>query len=293
MPDRTIVTLSSIPPRFDALGPTLDSLLAQDHPPDEIQLWIPHAYRRFADWDGRLPAVPEGVAILRPEADLGPATKILPALQRHAGEAVNVVLCDDDRAYRSDWLGWLQRVSAERPGHCIVTHGRHLPGYLGRPSRRVDRLPRANMVPGATTLSYGLNEFLRILRRQPLKRSSGYADLVYGYCGVLMRPDYMPPEVFDIPPLLWAHDDIWLSGHLERRGVPIWADARIPMPIERREVMEVAALLDATIEDHDRRALDGASIEYFRRTYGIWQPAGVERLLARLRPIARQLVGRI
>ncbi len=73
-----IITLSAIPPRFAALGPTLRALLRQRHPADEIRLNIPERYRRFPEWDGTLPEVPEGVTILRCAQDYGPATKLLP-----------------------------------------------------------------------------------------------------------------------------------------------------------------------------------------------------------------------
>ena len=65
MPERVVVSLSSIPPRFDNLRPTLDSLLAQDRPADAALLWVPRAYRRFPGGDGRLPEVLDGVTILR------------------------------------------------------------------------------------------------------------------------------------------------------------------------------------------------------------------------------------
>jgi hypothetical protein len=64
---RYVISLSSIPPRFDQIGPVLTSLVRQSIRPLAVELWIPTRYRRFPDWDGRLPEVPEGVTIRRPE----------------------------------------------------------------------------------------------------------------------------------------------------------------------------------------------------------------------------------
>ena len=278
MPERVVVSLSSIPPRFDDLRPTLDSLLAQDRPADAVLLWVPQAYRRFPGWDGRLPEVPDGVTILRCDQDVGPATKILPALRAYAGQDVNILFCDDDRLYRPGFIAAMLAVMAERPGCCVAPHGRHIPAELGRPAYPSHRRTRARVRiarPGEGELVGG----------QWIVRRSGYADLLYGYCGAMLRPDFLPPEVFDIPPVAWAVDDVWLSGNLERLGRPIWADARIPMPMDRPDVMNRDSLLDAVIDNHDRRSADREAVRHLRETYGIWKPSRAEWLLRLLRPM--------
>lgn len=283
-----VVSLSSIPPRFDTLEPTLASLLSQDRPADAVVLWIPRRYRRFPDWDGQLPVVPPGVTILRCEADLGPATKVLPSILRYASQDVGIAFCDDDRLYRETWLSSMVSSMAERPECCIVAHGTDLPTDIGRPLRASDRLPRAHNAGAG--LKQDLADLRRYVIRRPLRRASGYADLLHGYAGVLIRPEFFGPAVHDIPPVLWAVDDVWLSGHLEQRGVRIWVDERIPMPQHRPDVMGIAALQDAWIENHDRSAADRACIRHFRKSYGIWMPSPTERLLAPLRPFGQHLV---
>ena len=44
---------------------------------DRLCLVIPGSYRRFPDWDGQLPEIPDGVTLLR-APDRGPASKMLP-----------------------------------------------------------------------------------------------------------------------------------------------------------------------------------------------------------------------
>ncbi len=57
---KIIVSLSTIPPRFGEIRPTLDTLLDQSAPADQVLLYIPHRYRRFPDWDGTLPSGTSG-----------------------------------------------------------------------------------------------------------------------------------------------------------------------------------------------------------------------------------------
>ena len=287
MPGSVVVFLSSIPPRFDRLGPTLQSLLAQDLPADAVIQWIPRQYRRFPGWDGRLSAVPDGVTILRCASDPGPAAKVLPALLRFAGRDAGIAFCDDDRLYRETWLSAMLSAMAGHPGCCIAAHGTDLPSDAGRPVRAPGRMPRAHHA--TTGLGQDLADFRRYVCGRPLRRASGYADLLHGYAGALVRPEFFPPAVHDIPPVLWAVDDVWLSGQLEQNGVPIWVDDLIPMPLHRPDVMRIAALQDAHLDDHDRRAADRACIRHFRRTGGIWKPSPAERLLAGLRPLGLPL----
>ncbi|MCP3970734.1 MAG: hypothetical protein GY717_10570 [Rhodobacteraceae bacterium] len=74
-------------------------------------LTIPYQYHRFPDWDGRLPALPAGVNILR-AGDLGPATKLQAVFQRFARD--DIVIVDDDCDYGP---GWLDAFRAARRAH--------------------------------------------------------------------------------------------------------------------------------------------------------------------------------
>ena len=217
----TIITLSSIPPRFHLLGATLNSLLAQRLPAQEVLLYIPRSYRRFTDWDGTLPEVPPGVTIRRCAADLGPATKILPATRDFAGADVDLLFCDDDKIYDPDWHARLKRAAAARPGTCIVEAGENLPD-IADAARAPDRLPRARRW-GRKPLAYRIRRMLSLFTvKAPMYANSGFVDLLSGHGGVLVRPEWFDAAAFEIPDILWTVDDPWLSGHLERRGIPIW-----------------------------------------------------------------------
>jgi hypothetical protein len=115
-----VVSLSTIPPRFSDLCETLEALLRQTAPIDEIRLYVPRSYRRFPDYDGSLPDVPKGIRIIQPDEDLGPASKVLFAVDELRGTDTTIIYCDDDRIYEPDRFARMIEESRQRPGHCIA-----------------------------------------------------------------------------------------------------------------------------------------------------------------------------
>jgi hypothetical protein len=283
--DPTIITLSSIPPRFAHLGPTLDSLLAQDLPAAQIILYVPERYRRFPDWDGTLPTdLPAGITLRRTPNDDGPATKILPALRDFAGQPVDLLFCDDDMLYQP---GLNRRFKAARAAHpraalCAVAH--QLPGSAYRCQPRMQRWTAADLAQHLASQPPGDGP-------TPLLRTSGHADVAEGWGAVMVRPDYFDHRVFDIPCDLWMVDDPWLSGHLALRGVPIWAGADLPHPRRRPQVQrDIAPLFYEVIDDKTRSESDAACAAYYRKL-GVWRTepppvSPLRRLARRLLPHA-------
>ena len=272
MPRPTIVTLSTIPPRFDLLAPTLNSLLAQKLPVQQILLYIPQRYRRFPDWDGTLPEVPAGVTIRRCEHDLGPATKVLPATRDFADQDVDILFCDDDKLYDPGWHRRFKAARAAHPDACIVEAGDNLPD-IAETSRPPDRLPRAKRWT-RKPLSYRIKRVLSLFTiKSPMYANSGYIDVLAGHAGVMVRPGWFDATAWDIPDIIWTVDDPWLSGHLERRGIPIWLIAEVRR-MHCSGAGSVDALQDLVEQDHGRVKADIAAIDYMRRNYGLWAPAG-------------------
>lgn len=263
-----VVTLSSIPPRFSGLGPTLKSLLRQKAPPDEVRLYLPRHYRRFPDWDGSLPAVPEGVRIVSTEVDLGPATKILPAVQDFRGQDVELLLCDDDRLYDPLWTSRFLAARQAHPGAVIVEAGGFVPGHDGglQPRAQLRRKNWRYRLLRAATLG--------LMKPHPWLLS-GHVDVLKGYGGAMLQPAFMPDSAFDIPELLWTVDDPWLSGNLALNGVPIWLNAAGRVPGERR-IARRHALLDFALQGKGRGDANGACYDWFRKNLGVW-PAGPSR----------------
>ncbi|MBA4490618.1 glycosyltransferase family 2 protein [Paracoccus sp. S1E-3] len=272
MPRPTIVTLSTIPPRFGLLAPTLNSLLAQKLPVQEIRLYIPQRYRRFRDWDGTLPEVPAGITICRCPDDLGPATKVLPATRDLVGQDVDILFCDDDKLYDPCWHRRFKAARAARPDACIVEAGDNLPDICDS-TRAPDRLPRAKRWT-RKPLSYRLKRILSLFTiKSPMYANSGYIDVLAGHAGVMVRPEWFDDAAWAIPDIVWTVDDPWLSGHLERKGIPIWLMAEVRR-MRCSGAGAVDALQDLVEQDHGRVRADIAAIDYMRRTYNLWTPRG-------------------
>ena len=268
---KTIITLTAIPPRFPYLAETLDSLLAQRADIAAVELWLPRAYRRF-DFDqaADLPIVPEGVTIHIAAEDMGPATKILPSVERHRDQDVNLIFCDDDKVYDPGWAGRLLAASAVHPGCCIVEEGGDIRHNSTHDWNGL-KLPRAGRPQKDWT--YRLRRAVSLGRWKPRKnQSSGYVDILEGWGGVLVRPEFFTQAAFKIAPELWMIDDIWLSGQLALNDVPIWltVDEDIRTKGNSNEVRH-AALRFQTVEGKGRTALNQAGIDYFRDRHGIWK----------------------
>ncbi|MDF0596170.1 glycosyltransferase family 2 protein [Psychromarinibacter halotolerans] len=275
----TIISLSSIPSRFDKLEPTLTCLLRQDAQIDAIQLHIPWKYRRFPDWDGVLPDVPKGVEIVRVEEDLGPATKVLFAAQAHRGQDVDIILCDDDRRYKPHWAQTYIDARRDHPDCCLAIAGFEADRY-GQSQMKNRIQPRAKRRSRGMDWGFQLKmawEFLfppveRKYLREPTRRlfrQSGYVDCFEGFAGAMVRPEFFDDEAFDIPPVVWTVDDVWLSGHLARMNVPIWIIAG-QHDTQHTPAGISDALYMAEIEGADRDEANKRCIAYLRDTYGIW-----------------------
>ena len=271
-----VISLSTIPPRMGMIGPTLRDLVAQNARVADIRLYIPRSYRRFEfDPATDLPDVPSGVTICMVDDDFGPATKVLHAVRDFAGQDVEILFCDDDQPYEPDWAQRFLDQRARHPDACIVEKGHDIDTRPpGERYRGQDR-PQPRAKARKKDLAYRLFRLLTLLTIKPKPYvADGFVDILEGYRGALIRPDFIPPEAFDIPDILWTVDDPWLSGHMTRNGVPIWLMTNPPLwgkPHSAHFTESLAALIHA---DHGRIDSDSACIAYFRDTYGIWPGDG-------------------
>lgn len=274
-----IISLSSIPPRFDHLGATLHSLLRQDADISRILLYIPESYRRFPDWDGRLPEVPEGIEIRRTDDDLGPATKVLAAARDFRGQDCDILFCDDDRLYARDWAGQFLHTRRERPACCIANLGFQVHEVADSSAVRPFH-PQVQRSWRITDLDFQLRYLWREIKAghrwrevdAPWRRvykKSGFIDVFEGCGGAMVRPEFFDDAAYDIPPVLWSVDDIWLSGTLARRGVPIWLRGN-QFPPRDTEAKEHVPLVKSIVDGADRKSANTAAIRYFQETHGVW-----------------------
>ena len=290
---QVVVSLSTIPPRFPFIGQTLHSLLAQSFRPDRIEVWIPRSYRRFPEHSFCLPDVPDGVTIEVIDEDLGPATKILPCVRKYRGTNTRIVYVDDDRLYWNRFLETRLEAAAKRPDMCIAAFGCDVSFFLhgdnGVDRIKVDEaykggvtgshfgLPRTKPRRGGlknlpSNVPYWIAREIAFARQKGLQfmlwpPDCGYADIAEGFSGVLVKPDMFDDESFDIPPVLWAVDDVWLSGCLARKDIPIWVEKIVVKGGKKNNESDgagITALFDAVIDGHDRRQANKAAIRYFQ-----------------------------
>jgi hypothetical protein len=286
-----VISLSSIPPRFEVIGPTLECLVAQGSAADSVELYIPRAYRRFPDYDGRLPAVPAGVTVLQPEADLGPSSKVLHAAHRYRDQPeAQILFCDDDRDYYPGWAARLFAEQSARPDEAVALTGwdverTGLDAYAPRPDpRHARRTRRWDWDYRAKRIRQILSGEGKVpIRLKPARRliaRAGYADIFEGYGGVVVRPGFFDDECWDIPKVLWAVDDVWLSGMLARQGIGIWVPADLYEP--KNTVADLTeALFRWRTSDMGRAQLNAHCARYLRDTYGVWRDRASDLHMAR------------
>lgn len=267
-----IISLTTIPPRFDKIGPTLRDLTNQKAKPLEIRLNLSRQYRRFPGELPSLPDLPEGVTVHWSDVDYGPATKILPTVTDWQGKDIDILFCDDDEIYEPEWSSYFLNQRTEHPDKCIVAKGYNLTDRkVGhRYNREYATFPRAQRPQKG--LWYRTRRAATLGMHKPsYYQADGIVDILEAYRGVLVKPDFFPEETFDIPDILWTVDDPWLSGHLERNGIPIWLLSKMKMYKQNYEAHYSDALHNLVYRDHDRLKADTACIDYFRDTYGIWR----------------------
>ncbi len=276
---RLVISLSAIPPRFEKVWQTLETLVAQSAETEAVLLYIPEAYRRFPEWNGKVPGVPAGVEIRRIDQDWGPATKVLAAAREFRGQDVDILFCDDDRWYPPGWAQRFVDVKARHPG-CVIAHLGMEAHWVEPGGEARDLQPRGVRRWRITDVEFQLRHLLQDLRywrsdaprsrltRRILKRS-GYMDIFEGCAGVLVRPEHFDEAAYDIPPVLWSVDDVWLSGMIGRMGVPIWVEGNIHEP-EDTEAEDQAPLHAFATEGAGRDEANRQAVRYMRETYGIW-----------------------
>lgn len=263
-----IITLTTIPPRFDKIAPTLKSLVKQKHRADQVILYIPQSYKRFPEWTGTLPQVPEGVTICRTDFDYGPATKVLPALKDNWGKERDILFCDDDVSYDSHWSERYANLRKSHQRTCLAEGGYDLKD-IDLSSRAADRLPRVSNQN--RDFYFRIRSMLKFRqRRASYYTQSGYSDIFLGVSGAMLRPTYFNEKMFDILGLLWTVDDYWISGNLAVNNVPIWLNADAPRRHDGAG-RRISSLLNMVHEGHGRHDANKAAIDYFRENYGVWK----------------------
>lgn len=264
-----IISLTSIPPRFPYLQETLASLVNQQAEVAAVNIYIPRKYRRFDFSPEQVPSFIQGVNVRLVDTDYGPATKVLPAVREYRGQDVRILFCDDDKVYDPQWAQRFVECSDRHPDCCIVEEGGDVSNYSNHNFSGA-RQPRSGRI--TKDLGYRAKRALSLGTWKPRKNvGSGFVDMLEGWGGVLVRPEFFTDAAFDIPDILWMVDDIWLSGQLAVNGVPIWLNGedKIRTKGSANEVKE-AALRKLVQDGYGRTEANQACVDYFREKHRIW-----------------------
>ena len=246
---RIIVSLSTLPDRIANLRPTLECLLQQTRPPDEIVLSVPtFSIRQQCSY-----TIPQffsefpNVRILRCECDWGPATKSIPAIQDElaAGRSETLIMvADDDRIYPHDAVETYLHYSRRLPDAALCFRGAPMPrSYDWRDSKQ--------------TFGHRI-------------RAPKQVAVITGCGSYLVKPKFFDASFWDYtgaPRGAFYMDDIWISGSLDRRGVRKYV---IPSSTRLRSVKQQGRTMTLHDVPQGRIANNNEVIEYFRTGWNVF-----------------------
>lgn len=239
-PQRLVVTLTTIPARAHRLRTTLRSLLDQTEPADRILLCLPETSRRtgLPYPDPATLALPAGVEVLRC-ADEGPASKLLPTLR--AEPDARIVVVDDDVVYPRDFLAGLLAAHRAEPAAALGLRG--VRAATGGPFPALPHV-MCSAIPAPVPV-----------------------DILFGTWGYLVPPGALDEAVHDFtghPSAVRWVDDVWISGHLARRGV-----RRLVIPTRSFPVETLASSVQALTDGPNRSGgNDAVAIAAFAPYWG-------------------------
>lgn len=238
------LTLTTVPWRIDHIKPTLVSLLKQTLPPKEIHINIGRDL--FAAKCKDIPSFLKDLKVVKVfevEKDLGPATKVIPTLQRFEGADQLIVVVDDDMYYAPNLVEKLVEADSNpqlNPEKCtsFCINGLLLPRDLLSQSRPSDK---------------------------EIKVGVKRVGIVEGCGGYTVRPSYFHRsdlmDTSQAPDRCLYDDDFWISGHLSRNNI-----VKYQIPAGRRKSL-VNTITSAI--SGDREALQTAMMRHFKND---WKP---------------------
>jgi hypothetical protein len=246
---RIIVSLSTLPDRIANLRPTLECLLQQTRPPNEIVLALPE----FSVRQQQLYVIPPfllefpALRILRARRDWGPATKSIPAIQDElaAGRLDTLIMIvDDDRIYPRDAVETYLYYSRQLPDAALCFRGAPMPRSF-------------NWHESKQTFGNRL-------------RAPKQVAVITGCGSYLVKPIFFDASFWDYsnaPRSAFYMDDIWISGSLDRRGVKKYV---VPSSTRLRSVKQQAGTMTLHDVPKGRRANNNEVIEHFRAGWNVF-----------------------
>jgi len=248
---RVIASLSTVPARIHNLKPTIQSLLEQTRPPDEIILAIPE----FSIREQRPYVVPEylsrlpRVRVLRCPEDWGPATKFIPVVREELSVGRRdtlIMVLDDDRIYPRDVLETYLHYNQQLPGAALCFRGAAMP----------------------RTLDW---RDAKMIKASELRQPEAVA-VITGCGSYLIQPRFFDETLWDYsraPKGAFFMDDIWISGCLARRKVQRFA---VPGSAMMRSVRRQRRTLSLHDVPNGRQHNNNETIAFFEDAWDVFAP---------------------
>jgi Glycosyl transferase family 2 len=247
---RVIVSLSTMPDRIGRLQPTLDSLLNQTRPPDEIVVAIPKfsvRQKREYEIPRYLFEIPK-MRVLRSEKDWGPATKFITVVQDELASSRNdtlIMIVDDDRICPPDSIELYLHYHEQLPDAALCFRGGPMPRSLNWRDCKIE---------------FGVD--LQAPRQ---------TAVITGCGSYLIQPRFFDESLWDYstaPAGAFYMDDMWISGCLERRGVNRYV---IPASGMMRTVFRQIGTMTLHDVPHGRRRHNNETIAFFSANWKVFR----------------------
>lgn len=196
--------MSTFGDRVEHCVPTILSILSGKRVPDKFYIWYPRAVHRLGiNGFEKIPQILEDLEMINPilsaniAEDYGPATKLIPTLHEEKDFDTIIITIDDDTIYHPYTVLDLEQAMIERPDHAI-----------GRVCELPDKPSKSWPVTDQNVPCHG---FACAYASVAYRRRFFDLAVLANYSAAGMARDGC-----------WAHDDVWISGHLWKAGVPIW-----------------------------------------------------------------------
>lgn len=235
---RVIVSLTTLPTRYDNLWCTIESIKNQTIQVDDIYLCIPNESIRCSM---KYPRVPEqilqNVRILNVEKDYGPICKIIKTLEIEKDPETIIITLDDDIIYPNDLIERLVNKSLLYPNSAIGGTGIILGPNILFSSIISSMSPKWNNIIGFNVPKTGRD-----------------VDILCGVSGILYKRKFFPEKLDELLELVeldfdvFKNDDVLLSSYLGARGVSKKIFLDLPIIKNHKNIKDTFAISNSRIK---------------------------------------------
>lgn len=217
MKERVVISMTTLPNRYDYLLKTLTCLHNQTVKVDAIYLTLPKQAKRSGLYYPELPdEIKKLCTVVHVDLDYGPILKIYGGLMKESDSTI-IITADDDVVYPSDFVSIFLKKHQLHP-NCAIT---------GR-----------GILVGLGTFYFGINNLTYIFKGITGFRvyNGRQVDIVQGVSGCLYKRSFFPQNDQLYDKLLkytkdedvFKSDDILISGYLCKNNIKIYTFFDMP-----------------------------------------------------------------